>query len=399
MRDSVILGGRSHPELLKRICYLLDVEPAEVEATNFSNGETCVKIQNTVREKHVYVIQSACDEVNDMFMELLIMISACNSASAKSVTAVLPLFPYSRQWDVRDGSKCFPTISNSSRPRSSAFDTSSRSDSTGGPTNSSGSPFMGAADTSSPVKNENTNGCKMAQRLLEPPSMYFESASNYIHGRRKWVAQTGQLIASLLTCAGADHIITMDLHDPQFQGFFDIPVDNLYARPLFEQYILNKISNYKEAVIVSPDAGGAKRAAAIADRLKMPVALIHQDQRNNATLLVGDVSSKVAIIIDDLVDSGRTVMRAARVVKDYGATAVYAMCYHCILSGDASTRIARSAIDRMITTNSVPQQEHQRVLGDKLEVVDISGVFAEAIRRIHNGESISLLFDHEVDVL
>lgn len=280
-------------------------------------------------------------------------------------------------------------------------------------------------------------------------------------GYKEWVAQPGSLIASLLTCAGADHIITMDLHDPQFQGYFDIPVDNLYGRPLLQHYITASIPNYMDAIIVSPDAGGAKRATAIADALGMPFALIHKEKRRApapaspptfpvsssqgslpisnglsnlvlapkhnvssianstnssytnlpalnrtesygavggrrlaTTMLVGNVRDRVAILIDDLVDTASTITRAAKLLKDQGAIKVYVLITHGIFSGDAVDRINNSAIDKVITTNTTPQVEHARILGDKLEVLDVSRVFGEAIRRIHNGESVSMLFDH-----
>jgi ribose-phosphate pyrophosphokinase len=220
-------------------------------------------------------------------------------------------------------------------------------------------------------------------------------------GYKQWVAQAGTLVADLLTCAGADHIITMDLHDPQYQGFFDVPVDNLYGKPMIQNYIQKNIPEYRDAVIVSPDAGGAKRATLIADYLKTDFALIHKErrpikfneQRNASMMLVGDVANRVCILVDDIVDTGNTVTRAAKLLKREGATKVYALITHGVFSGDAIPRVNASAIDKMIVTNSVPQEEHCRAC-PKLEVLDISPVFAEAIRRVHHGESISVLFQH-----
>jgi hypothetical protein len=138
-------------------------------------------------------------------------------------------------------------------------------------------------------------------------------------GYKQWVAQAGTLVADLLTCAGADHIITLDLHDSQYQGFFDVPVDNLYAKGLLQRYIMLNIPNYKEAIIVSPDAGGAKRASAIADALGLGFSLIHKERRptkitdrqSSSMILVGDVTDRVCIIIDDLIDTGNTVRMPA----------------------------------------------------------------------------------------
>jgi ribose-phosphate pyrophosphokinase len=222
-------------------------------------------------------------------------------------------------------------------------------------------------------------------------------------GYKQWVAQAGTLVANLLTCAGADHVITMDLHDPQVQGFFDVPVDNLYGRPLLKRYIQSHIPNYKDAVIISPDAGGAKRATAIADGMGIEFALIHKERRptkitdrqNASMMLVGNVADRVCILIDDLLDTGNTITRAAKLLKKEGATKIYALLTHGVFSGDAINRIKASAIDKLVVTNSVPQNEHKALLGPKLDVLDISPIFAEAIRRVHHGESISVLFNYD----
>ncbi|TQS31436.1 hypothetical protein Golomagni_08278, partial [Golovinomyces magnicellulatus] len=220
-------------------------------------------------------------------------------------------------------------------------------------------------------------------------------------GYKQWVAQAGTLVADLLTCAGADHIITMDLHDAQYQGFFDIPVDNLYGKPLLQNYIHQCVPGFRDAVVVSPDAGGAKRATAIADSLNMDFALIHKErrpikfteQRNASMMLVGDVANRICILVDDLADTANTITRAAKLLKREGAGKVYALLTHGVFSGDAIARVNASAIDKILVTNSVPQEDHCR-LCPKLEVIDISSVFAEAIRRVHHGESISVLFQH-----
>lgn len=368
MRGCVVLGGRSHPDLVARICRHMDVEETPVNCGNFSNGESSVVIGDSVREKHVYVIQSACGDVNTSFIELLIMVSACKAASAQSVTLVLPLFPYSRQVNLHNAIQIAEK-----RKKDGIF--------------------------------ENTNGNVPPSPSRPGISRQVSSLSSvggddqYNSGYKYWIAQSGALIANLLMCTGIDNVITMDLHDPQYQGFFDLPIDNLYGRPLLQQFITEYIPNYKEAVIVSPDAGGAKRATAIADRLGLGFALIHKDRRNNATILVGDVEERIAIIVDDLVDTARTVVRAAKVCKDNGATTIWTVCTHGIFSGDALDYIKKSPIDEVVTTNSVPQINSVRKLGSHLHVVDVSQIFAEAIRRIHNGESISMLFDHALGVL
>lgn len=340
-------------------------------------------------------MQSGCGHVNDHFIELLIMISACKTASARKVTAVMPLFPYSRQPDVPYTKRGAPAKKGSgSGPdgASKAYTFESVP----------ASPMLGATAKSSQPSRPGL----LRHDSWQPKEPELEINTGY----KQWVAQSGSLIASLLTCAGADHIITMDLHDPQFQGFFDIPVDNLYGKPLLQHYIASTIPNYMDAVIVSPDAGGAKRATSIADSLGMAFALIHKERKKTTgspglssssagrqhatTMLVGNVTGRVALLIDDLIDTANTITRAAKLLKDQGALKVYAISTHAIFSGDAAARIAASAIDKVITTNSTPQHEHQASLGSKLEVLDVSRVFAEAVRRIHNGESVSMLFDH-----
>lgn len=349
------------------------------------------------------MVQSGCGNVNDNFIELLIMISACKTASAKKVTAVLPLFPYSRQPDAPYAKKGAPLSSGKFSDKEKSFTFESVPSS---PRLSSRAGLLSKSEGPSPALLASKLS-RTGNESWKPDEPSFEFNSGY----KTWSAQAGTLIASLLTCAGADHIITMDLHDPQFQGFFDIPVDNLYGKPLLQQYITSSIPDYQEAVIVSPDAGGAKRATAIADSLSMSFALIHKERKKPATghssngtltprrqtattMLVGDVAGRVALLIDDLVDTGNTVTRAAKLLKDQGAVKVYVIVTHGIFSGDAVERINASAIDKIITTNTTPQLEHQAALGHKLEVLDVSRVFAEAIRRIHNGESLSMLFDH-----
>ncbi|EIT79442.1 ribose-phosphate pyrophosphokinase [Aspergillus oryzae 100-8] len=353
VRNIVVIGGTSHPQLTQNICGVLGIPPADVLLSKFSVGETRVEIKESVRGKDVYIIQSGGGKVNDHLLELLITISACKTASAKRVTAVLPLFPYSRQSDI--------------------------------PYNKTGAPL--AAVSNGAFGEDSVN--KINNFQPRP-------------GYKQWVAQAGTLVADLLACAGADHIITMDLHDPQYQGFFDIPVDNLYGRPLLKSYIQRNIPNYKRAVIVSPDAGGAKRATAIADSMGIEFALIHKERRptritdrQNATMmLVGDVKGRTAILIDDLADTSNTITRAAKLLKKEGAAQVYALVTHGILSGDAIDRINASALDKVVVTNSVDQTEHLRQC-PKLEVLEVGHVFAEAIRRVHHGESISVLFQYD----
>ena len=312
VRNITIIGGTSHPKLTQTICNVLGTAPADVLSSKFAVGETRVEIKESVRGKDVYIIQSGSGKVNDVLMELLITISACKTASARRVTAVLPLFPYSRQSDIPYNKTGAPLVKSSIAGKQNSNYTFESTP----PTPTPGKPETGGlangvdnlqkslakaqlSDSesngggSSPVKRKTVNGLPRSDTLESiksegskngsaDDSASATSNSSKINefqprpGYKQWVAQAGTLVADLLTNAGADHIITMDLHDPQYQGFFDIPVDNLYGRPLLKSYIHQNISDYKKAVIVSPDAGGAKRATAIADSMGIEFALIHK---------------------------------------------------------------------------------------------------------------------------
>ncbi|KAF2274992.1 ribose-phosphate pyrophosphokinase [Westerdykella ornata] len=436
VRNIVVLGGSSHPQLTETICNHLGIPPANILLGKFAVGETRVEIKESVREKDVFVIQSGGGKVNDHLMELLITISACRTASAKRITAVLPLFPYSRQSDIpynKTGAPLAKGREHRSRQGTYTFDSRPQTPYPGQP--ESAGLFNGTQSLSkelSRLKMDERNGrsptkfdaprrsdtldssksdkSAESSKLSNGPVNGVNGVSKAVTkippfqpqpGYRQWVAQAGTLIADLLTCAGADHVITMDLHDPQYQGFFDIPVDNLYGRHLLRKYIQYNIPNYQQAVIVSPDAGGAKRATAVADALGIQFALIHKERRptqitdrQNATMmLVGDVKDKTTILVDDLADTSNTITRAAKLLKKEGATKVYALVTHGILSGDAIDRINASALDKVVVTNSVDQTEHLARC-PKLEVLEVGNVFAEAIRRVHHGESISVLFDY-----
>ena len=350
VRNIVVLGGSSHPQLNEKICDHLGIPTGNVLLSKFAVGETRVEIKESVRGKDVYIIQSGGGKVNDHLMELLIAISACKTASARKVTAVLPLFPYSRQSDIpynKTGAPLskasnaynkpdFPysfeskpqtphpdhpptvglangvdslhtgltklqvneAISTANSPTSSRY-----AHYANGPPKRSDTMDSIQSNSHISARNRNssvaslTNGThqdennapscsstktphdeKTSPSACQPAKDCFQPRPGY----KQWVAQAGTLVADLLTCAGADHIITMDLHDPQYQGFFDIPVDNLYGRPLLKKYIQYHIPDYQQAVIVSPDAGGAKRATAIADGLGMPFALIHKVYHSSA---------------------------------------------------------------------------------------------------------------------
>ncbi|KAJ9191794.1 hypothetical protein DTO166G4_347 [Paecilomyces variotii] len=312
-----LLSGSSHPDLSAKIAARLGIDVARTISLNYSNQETSVTIGESVRDEDVYVVQStAPGEVNDGLMELLIMIHACRTASARSITAVIPSFPYARQ-DKKDKSRA-------------------------------------------PI--------------------------------------SARLVANMLQVSGCNHVITMDLHASQIQGFFNVPVDNLYAEPSVLNWVRENL-DVENCVIVSPDAGGAKRATSIADRLNTAFALIHKERpRPNVVgrmVLVGDVQDKIAILVDDMADTCGTLAKAAATVKAHGAKEVFAIATHGILSGNAVENVNQSCLTGLVVTNTIP-------LGDKIErcpklkVIDVSGTLAEAIRRTHNGESVSYLFSHAV---
>lgn len=310
-----LLAPDVHRGLAELVSKRLGLPLIDTVLTRDPTGEVSFSIGESVRDQDIFIItQIGSGVVNDRVLELLIMINASKTASARRITAVIPNFPYARQ-DRKDKSRA-------------------------------------------PI--------------------------------------TAKLMADMLTTAGCDHVITMDLHASQIQGFFDSPVDNLYAEPSVVRYIKENV-NFKEAIIVSPDAGGAKRAATLADRLDLNFALIHKERARanevSRMVLVGDVTDKICIIVDDMADTCGTLAKAADVLLDNNAKSVIAIVTHGVLSGKAIQNINSSRLDRVVCTNTVPFEEKMKAC-PKLDVIDISSVLAESIRRLHNGESISYLFKH-----
>lgn len=202
-----------------------------------------------------------------------------------------------------------------------------------------------------------------------------------------------KLIADLLTTAGADRVLSMDLHAGQIQGYFNIPVDHLLGVPILADYFRGVVN--RETVVVSPDLGGVTRARNFANLLDLPIAIIEK-RRPKANVsevmnVIGDIEGKDVIIVDDIIDTAGTITKAAKVLKNFGALDVYACATHPILSGPAVERIENSEIEKFIVTDTVPLSEEKLI--DKIEVVSVASVFAEAIMRIHKNESVSKLFD------
>lgn len=202
---------------------------------------------------------------------------------------------------------------------------------------------------------------------------------------------TAKLVANLIQVAGADRVVSMDLHAGQIQGYFDIPVDHLSAVPILANYFKGFID--KETVIVSPDLGGVTRARSFANILDLPIAIIEK-RRPKANVsevmnVIGDISGKNVILVDDIADTAGTIVKAASVLKDFGAKKVYGCATHGVLSGPAIERIMNSELEKFIITDTIPLNKQI----DKIEIVSVAPLLAESIRRINGNESVSTLFD------
>ncbi|CAF9922156.1 MAG: hypothetical protein ALECFALPRED_002034 [Alectoria fallacina] len=327
-----LLTGNSHPELAKLVADRLQIELVLV--LQYSNNETSVTIGESVRDEDVFILQStAPGDINDGLMELLIMINACKTASARRITAVIP-----KRLSIR---------------------------------------FV----------------CSM--RLVLP--LLKEDLARQDKKDKSRAPITAKLMANMLQTAGCSHVITMDLHASQIQGFFNVPVDNLYAEPSYLRWIRDNV-DVSKAVIVSPDAGGAKRATSLADRLDLNFALIHKERSRpnevSKMTLVGNVKDKCAILVDDMADTCGTLAKAADTLRENGASSIVALVTHGIFSGNAlKTLNDCDALSRVVATNTVPFSEKRKQCS-KLEEIDVSPTLAEACRRTHNGESVSFLFSH-----
>uniref|UniRef100_A0A672FVL1 Phosphoribosyl pyrophosphate synthase-associated protein 1-like n=1 Tax=Salarias fasciatus TaxID=181472 RepID=A0A672FVL1_SALFA len=335
-------------ELAKKITERLGVELGKSVVYQESNSETRVDVKESVRGQDIFIIQTIPRDVNTAIMELLVMAYALKTSCAKNIIGVIPYFPYSKQ-------------------------------------------------------------CKM----------------------RKRGSIVCKLLAAMLAKAGLTHIITMDLHQKEIQGFFSFPVDNLRASPFLIQYIQEEIPDYRNAIIVAKSPSAAKRAQSYAERLRLGLAVMHgeanhsesdmADGRQSPPLsrvttghtglelpcktknimmmakekppitVVGDVGGRIAIIIDDIIDDVEDFVAAAEILKERGAYKIYIMATHGLLSADGPRLIEESAIDEVVVTNTVPH-EVQKLQCPKIKTVDVSMILAEAIRRIHNGESMAYLF-------
>ncbi|NQU12959.1 MAG: ribose-phosphate pyrophosphokinase, partial [Desulfobacteraceae bacterium] len=306
-----VFPGNSNPGLAKKICKYLGVQLGGAKVKTFSDGEIQIEIEETVRGKDIFIVQSTCPPVNDNLVELLLMIDAFKRSSASRITAVMPYYGYSRQ-----DKKVVPRV---------------------------------------PI--------------------------------------SAKLIADLLTVAGTNRLITMDLHAGQIQGFFDIPVDNLFAAPVIIEYIKSNFSN--NLVIVSPDAGGVERARAYAKRLNTDLAIVdkRRDAPNRAIAMsvIGDVTDKVAVILDDMIDTAGTLIEAAYAIIEHGAKEVHACCAHPIFSGPAIDRIKNSVLKSVVVSDTIPLNSKAETC-NKISILSISELVGESIIRCHKGDSVSNLF-------
>ncbi len=302
-----VFSGTATRYLAEKICDNLGCELGNMKVQHFADGEFGVSFEESIRGKHVFLIQSTFPN-SDNLMELLLMIDAAKRASAKSIIAVIPYFGWARQ-DRKD------------QPR---------------------------------------------------------------------VAIGAKLIADILSVAGIDRLITMDLHADQIQGFFNVPVDHLYASTVFAPYIDSL--QLENLVIASPDVGGSKRANTYAKYFGVPLVLCHKSRAKaneiENMVVIGDVQDKNVILIDDMVDTAGTITKAADLMVSKGACSVRAIASHAIMSHPATDRVMDSNMIEMIFTDSIPFTQDC----PKAHVISIAGMFAETIRRVVDNESISSQF-------
>jgi len=222
---------------------------------------------------------------------------------------------------------------------------------------------------------------------------YFGYARQDRRPRSTRVPISAKVVANLLQTAGVERLLTMDLHADQIQGFFDIPVDNIYASPVLLTDVKSK--NYRDLVVVSPDVGGVVRARALAKQLGCDLAIIDK-RRPKANVsevmhVIGDIDGRNCVIMDDMIDTAGTLVKAAEVLKDRGAKSVYAYCTHPVFSGPAVERIKNSALDEVVITNTLPLSDAGKAC-KKIRQLSVAFLFAETIRRISDGESVTSLF-------
>ncbi|MEF9996896.1 MAG: ribose-phosphate pyrophosphokinase [Burkholderiaceae bacterium] len=308
----MVFSGNANPKLAHSVVQHLNIPLGRATVNRFSDGEVMVEIDENVRGRDVFVLQSTCAPTNDNLMELMIMVDALKRASAGRITAAIPYFGYARQ---------------DRRPRSAR------------------------------------------------------------------VAISAKVVANMLQAAGVNRVLTMDLHADQIQGFFDIPVDNIYANPVLLGDLWKH--NYPNLVIVSPDVGGVVRARALAKRMESDLAIIdkRRPRANVAEIMhiIGEVQGRTCVIMDDIVDTAGTLCNAAAALKARGATKVLAYATHPVFSGPAVDRINQSALDEVVVTDTIPLSAAAAAC-PKIRQLSCAGLLGETISRIAREDSVSSLF-------
>lgn len=313
-KSLALFSGSVSPELAEKIADVLGVDLGKVKLEKFANGEIYARYLESVRGADVFIVQSVAGEhVNDALMELLIMADAAKRASARTITAVITHYGYSRQ------------------------------------------------------------DRKAAAR--EPI--------------------TAKLVANLLTTAGVNRVMSIDLHQGQIQGFFDVPVDHLTALPILADYFKAKNFPKDKVCVVSPDVGRAKAAKKLSDMLEADLAIMHEGRpgHNKAeiTALIGDVDGKICIINDDMIDTGGTIAAAAATLKANGAEEVYICATHPVFSGPAYERLENAPVKEVVVCDTIPVPLERQT--GKIKVVSVASLFARAIANVYGNTSVSELFD------
>ncbi len=312
MKNNItIYALSSSQDLAKSIAMTLGTEVGKSTVHHFADGEILVEIEESVRGKDVFIVQSTSNPVTEHLMEILVLTDALKRASAKEITAVIPYFGYARQ-------------DRKAKPRQ-------------------------------PI--------------------------------------TSRLVADLLTVAGVDRVVTVDLHARQIQGFFDIPVDEMEALPLICRYLESK--NIEDLCVVSPDHGGAIRARKMSESLDCPMAIIDKRRpRPNVaevTGIIGDVAGKNCVIIDDMIDTAGTIVAGASVLKEKGAKDIYIACTHGVLSGPAAQRLQDCVAKEVIITDTIAIPEEKKF--DKLVQISVAELLAHTIESIENNLPVSDVFN------
>jgi len=314
LRDNLkIFSGSSNPALTINVCKYLGIPVGGVEIDRFPDGEKAIRVEDDVRGRDCFVMQSTCKPVDEHLMELLIYLDCLRRASASRITAVIPYFGYARQ-DRKD------------------------------------------------------------------------------EGR---VPITAKLVANLITTAGADRVLAIDLHAKQLQGFFDIPVDHLTGELVLNKYFRNKKIN--NLTVVSPDVGNMKIAARYAEHLGGELAIVYKKRVSGSEVeaheMIGEVKGRNILMCDDIIATAGTVCSAANLLKERGAEKIYVGATHGIFALQALERMAEAPIEEVVVTDTIPLSERTKKV-DSVKVLSVAAMLGEAIKRIHRNESISNLFNN-----